>query len=370
VTDFSKLIEQISNLHREMQASASKAVNTTLTVRNYLIGLYLVEYEQHGSDRAKYGEALLVKISHSLVAKQIRGLTATELSRCRQFYLVYPQILGSLSQRLETFRLSPGILGTLSQELVQLVKKSNVPEIAGEKLIDGLSYSHFVQLIKIDDPLKRAYYEMVCIKNSLSVRELKRQIAALSFERTGLSRDKDLSVAAVARKVDPARPSDAIKDMYVFEFLDLPGIPVVEESHLEQALLINLQDFMLELGNGFCLEARQKRILIGDEYYFVDLVFYHRIMKCHVLVELKVEEFSHANIGQLRTYLNYYKSEMMHAGDNPPVGILLVTNKNDALVKYATADSDSELFVKQYLLELPGEKDLTDFVMRQLKEMV
>jgi predicted nuclease of restriction endonuclease-like (RecB) superfamily len=198
------------------------------------------------------------------------------------------------------------------------------------------------------------------------VRALKRQINSLYFERSGMSAKPEWLSEITQQKAETANPTDVVKSVYAFEFLGLKTKDALEESDLETALLDHLQDFMMEMGHGFCLEARQKKMLIGDEYFFIDLVFYHRILKCHVLVELKVEDFNHHNIGQLNTYVNYYKAEVMQAEDNPTVGILLVTNKNNALVEFATAGIDNHLFVSKYLLELPKKEQLEAFINNEL----
>lgn len=208
-----------------------------------------------------------------------------------------------------------------------------------------------------------------CIRGSWSLRELKRQIASLYYERSGLSKNKKKLAELVHSTAELAEPKLAIRDPYVFEFLGLKPKEVMTESSLEDQLLDKLQEFLLELGNGFCFEARQKRILIGDTYNFVDLVFYHRILKCHVLVELKLSEFSHENIGQLNTYVSWYKQNMMVKGDNPPVGILLCTRKDHALVEYALAGMDNRLFVSRYQLELPKKEQMERFIEEQMKEL-
>ncbi|MCY7420807.1 MAG: PDDEXK nuclease domain-containing protein, partial [Chitinophagaceae bacterium] len=240
-------------------------------------------------------------------------------------------------------------------------------EIHFKKVIFSISYTHLTELIKIDDLLKRRYYEYLIITTQPAVKELKRQIHSLSFERLGLSADKTIAFKQLKQKIEPTTTNDLIKSHYFFDFLNLPASSMIGECHLEQALIEHLQEFIIEMGRGFCFESRQQRILIGDEYFFIDLVFYHRILKCHVLVELKVDEFSHANAGQLNTYLNYYKAGVMQPGDSPPVGILLVTNKNDALVQYATAGMDQKLFVKKYQLMLPEKEQLEDFIKQELK---
>lgn len=197
------------------------------------------------------------------------------------------------------------------------------------------------------------------------MRELRRQINTLYYERSGISKKPEQLSKVVNQKAERLAPEDIIKSPFTFEFLGLSAKNVVYENDLEKALLEHLENFLLEMGHGFCFEAKQKRILIGDEWFFIDLVFYHRVLKCHVLVELKVDEAKHEHIGQLKTYVNYYKKEVMQADDNPPVGILLVTNQNKALVEYAIADSDQQLFVSKYLLELPSKKELIAAIERE-----
>jgi predicted nuclease of restriction endonuclease-like (RecB) superfamily len=371
--NFESLVAEIEQTHQHFQQQAVKAVNMSLTIRNYLIGFYIVEFEQNGEDRAAYGSKLL----DSLAAKlSIKGLVSAEISRCRQFYFCYPQILGALTQEFKNL-VPQHILGTLSQESTMGVEpsimvssnlqstKSNL-YVPGEKLLSKLSFSHLVELIKIQDHLKRTFYEIECIKGTWSVRELKRQINSLYFERSGMSAKPEWLSELTQQKAETANPTDIVKSLYAFEFLGLKTKDALEESDLETALLDHLQDFMMEMGHGFCLEARQKKMLIGDEYFFIDLVFYHRILKCHVLVELKVEDFNHHNIGQLNTYVNYYKAKEMQTDDNPTVGILLVTNKNNALVEFATAGIDNHLFVSKYLLELPKKEQLEAFINNEL----
>ena len=371
--NFESLVAEIEQTHSHFQQQAVKAVNISLTIRNYLIGFYIVEFEQNGEDRAAYGSKLL----DSLAAKlSIKGLVSAEISRCRQFYFCYPQILGALTQEFKNL-VPQHIFGTLSQDSNMGVEPSiivsSTPQstksnlyVPGEKLLSKLSFSHLVELIKIQDHLKRTFYEIECIKGTWSVRELKRQINSLYFERSGMSAKPELLSEITQQKAEMAGPTDIVKSLYAFEFLGLKTKDALEESDLETALLDQLQDFMMEMGHGFCLDARQKKILIGDEYFFIDLVFYHRILKCHVLVELKVEDFKHHQIGQLNTYVNYYKATEMQTDDNPTVGILLVTNKNNALVEFATAGIDNHLFVSKYLLELPKKEQLEAFINNEL----
>lgn len=363
MNDLSDLISNIGSLHQQLQQHAVKSINQLLTIRNFLIGYYIVEFEQDGANRAGYGKKLLTELAKSL---KIKGLTAPELSRCRQFYLTYPQILGALTQKFSHVLPKP-ILGTLPQKSSDAVRKSASPYTPPEKVISQLSYSHLVELIKIEDDLKRTFYEIECIKGTWSTRELKRQINSQYYERSALSKNKQALSALVNQDTKPKRATDIVKNIYAFEFLELDVQPLVEESDLETALLNHLQHFILELGNGFCFEARQKRIIIGDTYYFINLVFYHRLLKCHVLFELKIGTFDHSNIGQLNTYLNFYKKNVLAEDDNPPVGILLVAEKEQALVEYATAGMDENLFVQQYMLQLPNTETLKAYLTQELK---
>jgi predicted nuclease of restriction endonuclease-like (RecB) superfamily len=375
MTNFNLLLKSIKSIHLQLQDSAAKAVNKLLTIRNWLIGYYIVEYEQNGEDRAQYGEMLLERLAEDLNQP---SLSFRNLKLYRQFYLTYPQIWQSVTAIFKSGQIGQSPIAQLKTTYFQIARKGqsliaqSLPSdlmVPPDKLINKLSYTHLVQLLSIDDPLKRTFYEVEAMKGNWSVRELKRQINSLYFERMGLSQDKKKLARLVQETVEsPALPADFIKNMYTFEFLGLPQKALVEETDLEQGLLDHLQEFILEMGNGFCLEGRQKRILIGDEYFFIDLVFYHRILKCHVLVELKIEEFKHANISQLVTYLNYYKAEVMRNDDNLPVGILLITNKNDALVQYATAGMDNTVFVSKYLVELPSKEQLENFVRNELKQ--
>jgi len=238
-----------------------------------------------------------------------------------------------------------------------------------EKILSTLSYSHIELLVGIEDSLQRTFYEMECIRGNWSVRELKRQIGSLYYERSGLSKDKKKLARLIRAGTETADPKLAIRDPYVFEFLGIKPKEIMAESDLEEALLNKLHDVLLELGDGFCFEARQKRILIGKKPGYIDLVFYHRILKCHVLIELKVAEFNHEHLGQLNTYVSWYHKNMMSEGDNPPVGILLCTQKEHALVEYALAGMNNRLFVSKYQLELPKKVEMERFLKEQMKEI-
>lgn len=379
--NINQLIISIQQLHFQLQISAVNAVNQMLTIRNWLIGFYIVEYEQNGKDRAEYGVGLLKTLSLNL--KDIKGMEERSLRRYRQFYLFYPQLSDIIRGSLSPILFQEEIRGSLSpiSEIIEILKADDIKErkeftndkseliVPSEKILSKLSYSHIELLLSINEPIKRAFYEIECIKAAWSVRELKRQILSHLFERSGLSKTPKKLIALVRQNIKPQKPSDIIKNIYAFEFLDLPIKEIVEESDIEKALLDNLQQFILEMGYGFCFEARQKRILIGEKYYFIDLVFYHRILKCHVLIELKIGEFEHGDIAQLNTYLNYFKTEIREIEDNTPVGILLVAEKDQALVKYATAGMDENLFVKEYMLKLPDAKILKQYIEDEIKRM-
>jgi predicted nuclease of restriction endonuclease-like (RecB) superfamily len=371
---FELLVDSITQTHSHFHQQATKAINVSLTLRNWLIGYYIVEFEQKGEDRATYGEKLLPKLAERCTF--IKGLDERSFRNFRLLYIYYPQIQPLIARQLHALP----IWGSATPELVietnnklhaiwgSLTTEFQLAEfqLKGDVIVQHLSYTHIEQLIRIDNHLKRTFYEIECIKGTWSVRELKRQINSLYFERSGMSAKPELLSEITQQKAEMAGPTDIVKSLYAFEFLGLKTKDALEESDLETALLDHLQDFMMEMGHGFCLDARQKKILIGDEYFFIDLVFYHRILKCHVLVELKIEDFKHHQIGQLNTYVNYYKATEMQTDDNPTVGILLVTNKNNALVEFATAGIDNHLFVSKYLLELPKKEQLEAFINNEL----
>lgn len=360
--DFTSLVDAIRQVHRQSAAAAGRAVNVALTLRNWLIGAYIHHYELHGRDRAQYGEGVFAALAERLESLGIPNCNKSRLYRYRDFFLLYPQIVAALSPQFRKL-LPKGATGPATQ------KVASPSPLSGEGIVNALSYSHIELSLELDDPLKRAFYEIECIRGNWSVRELRRQISTLYFERSGLSKDKKKLAAMVKAGAETSEPRFAIRDPYVFEFLGLKAKDAVEESDLEAALVENLRDFLLELGHGFCLEAQQKSIVIGNTRGFVDLVFYHRILKCHVLVELKVDEFRHEHIGQLNTYVTWYRKHMMAPGDNLPVGLLLCTRKDHALVEYALAGMDNQLFVSKYQLELPPKEELLHFLESQRHEL-
>ncbi len=387
--NFDSLVTQINETHILLHRNSVKAINISLTLRNWLIGCYILEFEQQGEDRAKYGTKIISELASRI---EVKGLGETNLKLCRQFYLVYPTVFKNASQELKNslpFQIRQSLTDEFHSFSFQSIEIGQSPtdEFATNpnqndfspskdennaylnKLFLATSFTHFVELIKIDDATKRKFYELLILKTTPSVSELKRQINTLTFERLGLSENYELAYEQIQQKITPQEGQDIIKSHYFLEFLNLKHPQLVEESDLEQALIQHLQQFILELGNGFCFEARQKRILIGEEYYFIDLVFYHRILKCHVIVELKTDNVKYEHIGQLKTYINYFKKNIVEPTDNPPIGILLVTNQNKALVEYAVADSDNEIFVSKYLLQLPDKQKIVDFIENEIKNL-
>jgi predicted nuclease of restriction endonuclease-like (RecB) superfamily len=374
--NFAALVQAIADVHRRTHVTATKAVNMALTLRNWLIGAYIHEYELQGQDRAEYGDRLMQRLTDALRQQGVPSCERPRLYAYLTFYRAYPQVSEAIPQEwaategqtlvaLEIFRSVTGKSNPTQGAETIVRSATGINPTSGRMLVERLSYTHLELLAAIDDPLKRAFYEVECIRGNWSVRELKRQIASLYFERSGLSRDKAKLAELAHSAAEQTEPRLAIRDPYVFEFLGLRPQDVLPEADLEAALLARLEDFLLELGHGFCFEARQKRLLIGGEVFFADLVFYHRVLKCHVLVELKVDEFRHEHLGQLNTYVSYYRAHEMTVGDQLPVGILLCTGKNHALVEYALAGMDNRLFVSKYQLELPKPEELQRYIDEQ-----
>ena len=361
--NFEALVKHICTIQNTLQAQAAHAVNLALTSRNWLMGCYIVEFEQNGEDRAVYGEQLLKKLEQRLKTK---GLNERRFREFRRLYLVYPQLkeqvlhyimAGNEIRRLATAESDNGVW-KLSAEHPQ----AETWMIPADRLFNRLSSTHLNTISGIENPVKRAFYEMETIRGCWSVKELERQIASLYYERSGLSKNKEALSALVQQQATLLQPKDVINTPVTLEFLGLNERALVTENDLEQSILDNLQRFLLEMGHGFCFEARQKRILIDEDYFFADLVFYHRILKCHVIVELKIDKFRHEYASQLNMYLNYFKAEVIQPDDNPPIGILLCTEKGDTLVKYATAGLDPNIFVQKYMIELPSEEEIKAFI--------
>ena len=360
---FDHLSELVLQLHDSAYSATVKAINRFATIRNYVIGFYIVEYEQHGNDRAKYGDRLLKRLAESV---NKRGINETILKNCRRFYLAYPQIKVYLTAISPTAsKKSLGKSPTLSDKSSQIspTLSDNFVTPAAE-LVSKLSFSHIVEILTIDDPLARFFYETECIRCCWSVKELRRQISTNLYFRAGVSQKPEQLLERTEINTSPAI---TIKDPFSFEFLGLRP-EAFTENDLENALIGHLQEFLLEMGKGFCFEARQKRMIIDDEYYFADLVFYNRILHCNVIIELKDDEFRHADLSQLNAYVSYFRENEMNIGDNPPVGILLCTRKGDKMVEYALAGMDNDLFVSTYMLSLPDKKALQEFLLKEIEK--
>ena len=380
--NFESLVGRINLIHDALQAQAAHAVNLSLTARNWLVGYYIVEYEQHGEDRAKYGEKLINKLSQRINRK---GFEPRRLREYRQLYIVYP-ILGvevakyinanqSLlldSKTSSIWQLLPaklqlydnqknGIWRTLP---AKLEKWATPPD----RLFFRLNYSCLSYLTSIEDPLKRAFYEQETIRGCWTCRELDRQVSSLYLERMGLSKDKEALRRYVAQKAQQLTPKDILHDPVTLEFLDMESQDIYKETKLEAAILNNLQKFLLEMGNGFCFESRQKRILIDQNYHKADLIFYHRILKCHVIIDLKIDRFRHEYASQLNFYMNYYKHEVMQEDDNPPIGLLLCTDYGETTVQYAIEGLSQNIFVSKYGIQLPSEDDLRKNMLEGITE--
>jgi predicted nuclease of restriction endonuclease-like (RecB) superfamily len=357
VNNLEQLTTTIQQTNQYFLNKVQKQVNTALTLRNWIIGFYISEYEQSGKDRAEYGKKLFKAIESNLKQKGLSSIRERHLYLCRDLYKAYPQILRTVSAEsyLADFQ-HPEILRTASAELTG---EEYNPDI--NLLLTNLSFSHFIELLKADTDAQRRFYEQQAIKNNWGVRDLKRAIESLLYERTGLSTDK----AAVLKNhlsENKVKPEDVFRNTYLLEFLGLEEKPSYTESELEERIITNLQHFLVELGRGFCFEARQKRITFDNKHYRIDLVFYHRILKCHCLIDLKIGEFDHSDAGQMNMYLNYYKDNEASPGDNDPIGIILCSGKNEALVKYATMGLPQQVFVSKYLINLPSVEELQKII--------
>jgi predicted nuclease of restriction endonuclease-like (RecB) superfamily len=318
-SNYQSLLRQISDTYTDGQRQAAQAVNTNLLETYWQIGRYIVEFEQEGASKAKYGKALLENLSKGLSQLHGKGFSRSNLVYMRLFYQKYP---------------------------------------ISEKPSHQLSWSHYVELLKIDDPLERSFYEKQSIAEGWSIPELKRQKKASLYLRLAASKDKEgiLRLAQEGQVVE--KPTDLLREPYVLEFLKIPEPYHLSESELEKRLIEHLQHFLLELGKGFAFIGRQYRITLGNRHHYVDLVFYHRILKCFVLIDLKKEEASYEDVGQMNMYLGYFEEEENTTGDNPPIGIVLAREKDDLLIKYALHGISTQLFVNKYQLYLPDKEEL------------
>ena len=318
-TKYNDLLDNIGQAIETARQNAVKAVNTELVKTNWEIGRHIVEFEQHGHERAEYGSDLLARLSKDLKLRYGKGFGRRNVLDMRRFYLAYSK------------------WQTVSAKL---------------------SWSHVIVLLGVSDDTARKFYEKQAIHENWSKRELERQIDSSLFERLALSRDKKGVLQLSEKGRIASHPTEVIKDPYVLDFLKIPQSNKVTEKHLEQKIIDNLQLFLLELGKGFAFVGRQYKISLRNKHFYIDLVFYHRILKCFVLIDLKTKPVRHNDIGQMNLYLNYFKTEESVEGDNEPIGIILSADKDEVLVEYATGGISNKIFVSKYQLYLPNKKQL------------
>jgi predicted nuclease of restriction endonuclease-like (RecB) superfamily len=321
----SELVLAIGKANQLFRDQAQRQVNTSLTLRNWIIGFYIVEYEQNGKDRAEYGERLYKAISERLRADGVKALSDRILYLFKKFYLAYPQILHVILERgylldIHEFGISQTVSAKMGAGREMSEREANIVASDPNQLLNKLSFSHFVELIKVESGMKRVFYETEAMVNNWSVRELQRAMDGMLFERTGLSKDKE-AVLEKHRKGSGLTPDDIFRSPYMLDFLGLEEKPAYVETDLEGAIIAHLQAFLLEMGRGFCFEARQKRITFDNTHYRIDLVFYHRLLRCHVLIDLKMGKFTPADAGQMHMYLNYFKENEACEGVIRPLGL-------------------------------------------------
>ena len=380
--NYESLVGRINLIQDALQAQAAHAVNLSLTARNWLVGYYIVEFEQHGEDRAKYGDKLINRLSKSINRK---GFDPRRLREYRQLYMVYSTMGSEVAKYVINNRIllsesdEPSIWRAVTAKLQMADNQDDEKWQAApakleewstpaDKLFNKLNYTCLAYLTSIEDPMKRAFYEQETIRGCWTSRELDRQVSSQYYERMGLSKDKKALQRLVAKNALQLTPRDVLHDPVSLEFLGLEQQNVYTETKLETAILNNLQRFIMEMGRGFCFEHRQKRILIDQDYFKADLIFYHRILKCHVIIDLKIDRFHHEYASQLNLYMNYYKHEVMQEDDNPPVGILLCTDYGETTVQYATEGLSQNLFVSKYRLQLPSEDDIRKYMLENISE--
>lgn len=362
----------IRAINNSLQESVAKAINKHVTARNWLIGYCIVNYEQHGDDRAKYGEKILQNLAREI---NDGGLSYTNLKLYRQFYVTFPELGFPVCDYLAHVEsIGQLLIGQLQNSEIKkiIISQQAIGQLPGEewmvpadRLFERLSYTHFVQLLPIKDSLERAFYETECIHGVWSTTELKRQIGTNLFARTGLSKNMDKAIVLANKGAEKISIKDVIRSPYTFEFLGLKPKDVMKEKPLEDALAEHLKEFLLELGHGFCFEDRQRRILIDGEYHYYDLLFYNRLLHCGFIIDLKSHPFDYADAAQMNMYLNYYKKNFMAEGDNPPVGLLLCTGVGMEKAEYATMGMDRNLFISEYRVALPSREQMTDFLKKE-----
>ncbi len=383
------LYDRIRQILESARTGIARTVNTTQVVTNWLIGREIVEEEQAGGKKAGYGDQLLKELADSLTEEYGAGYSGTNLRWFRQFYLEYDSLLpGKIyhavrdkSEAGSSARIHHAVRGksdALSQKLppeidLSIMQIGNTVRDQSWQpglLHPNLSWTHYRTMLKVDKPEARSFYEIEAIKNNWSARELERQINSLLYERLALSKDKKGLMRLATKGHEVQKPEDVFKDPVIMEFLGLPETPKLVETDLEQALINNLQSFLLELGKGFAFVARQERLTLDGDHFYIDLVFYHTILKCYVLIELKTGKLTHQDLGQLQLYVNYYDRERRTEGDNLTLGLILCTDKNDAVVRYTLGqDQQKKIFASRYKLYLPTEAELKTELRREIREL-
>lgn len=342
---FKSLYARVTGHIDDARQAIQKSIDTEIIKAYWLIGREIIEEEQRGEARAEYGRSLLKKLSDELQVKYKRGFSVDVLEQTRRFYLIYQgeqetQISDALRRKLQAPKFNP-----------------------------KLSWTHYRELIRISRNEARNFYEIEAAKNNWSTRELKRQIGSLLFDRLLKSKDKEGLLKLASQGQEIHVPEDTMKDPIVLEFLGLPESHRLVESELEEALINNLQHFLLELGKGFAFVARQKRLTLEGDYFYADLVFYHVILKCYIIVDIKINPLTHGDLGQMLLYVNYFDQEVKTETDNPTIGLVLCTKKNDALVKYTLGEKAKQIFASKYQFHLPTEAELTEELKREIKEI-
>jgi len=370
--NYSILITDLASLIEQGRKAAVRYVNTALVATYWLMGRRIVEYEQKGKERAEYGEALLKHLSDDLTRQFGKGWGEPHLRAVRQFYMIYGDIKKryTLCSKSEKSKESE-IRHTPGSELIPaqvLPKKLQSVSIEFFNDLFPLSWSHYRLLMRLDEPFKREFYEAECIRGNWSVRQLDRQIQSMLYERTALSKRKMAVIAKAHEKPIALKPEDEIKDPYILEFLGLKD--EYSESQLEEALIKHLEHFLLELGIGFTFVARQKRITLEGSHYRLDLLLYHRILRCLVAIDLKIGEFTHADAGQMNLYLNYLKDREKLPVENDPVGLILCADKKKTVVEYALGGMSNRIFASKYKLQLPDPEVLKAEIEHEKQRLI
>lgn len=351
------LFQQVVELLQNARQEVLRTVNSTMTITYFEIGRIIVEEEQNGKDRAEYGKQLLKGLSQQLTKEFGKGFSIRNLGQIRQFYMTYSKS-ESLSRIFEIQKAQSVTAKFKSQKTQTLSAEFNKLDYQTLSSFFQLSFTHYVFLMRIDDEKERRFYKIESEKNNWSVRELKRQYDSALYTRLALSRDKEgvLRLSEEGQIIE--KPKDIIKDPYILEFLGLPELNQYSESQLEEEIINKLEHFLLELGHGFTFVGRQQRITFDDKHFRIDLVFYNRILKCFVLVDLKIGELKHQDLGQMQMYVNYYDREMRLEDENKTIGIVLCQNKSEAVVRYTLPENNEQIFASKYKTVLPSESDL------------